>query len=160
MFRQKYALTQRIWNHEHCLSIIRGRRCNHQKTLCTCTERPRKPKNKENYKQQARTLLAGPGKAGCNADLMSDIFHVEISPFCLKCQVRTTRLQVKQSYHFNGPRNIFLALYWVVSRGNAIYFNVSCLFSIYFKISTHLFLSLPHHLFNLRFPTSLNCIVF
>jgi len=47
LFRQKYAFIQRIWNHERCLSIIRGRRCNRQKTVCTGTERPRKPKIKK-----------------------------------------------------------------------------------------------------------------
>jgi hypothetical protein len=52
-----------------------------------------KTKNKENYKQQARTLLAGPGKAGCNANLMSNIFHVEITLFYLHCQVRTKRFE-------------------------------------------------------------------
>jgi len=50
-----------------------------------------KTKNKENYKQKARTLLAGPGKAGCNADLMSNIFSVEITLFYMHCQVRTAR---------------------------------------------------------------------
>ena len=33
-----------------------------------------KTKNKENCIQQVPSLLPDPGKAGCNADFMSDIF--------------------------------------------------------------------------------------
>lgn len=141
-------------NHTHCVGNVSGRRCNHHYVRLHLNGQGKatKTKNKENYKQETRTLLAGPGKAGRNANLMSNIFHVELTLFNPHYQVRTKCLQVKNSYNFNGPRNIFLALHWVVSRGNAIYIDVSYLFSIYIKnINTPLFRSSSSFL-KLNFP--------